>query len=38
MEGEATPFEARDALLGAYREALDAGYRFFSFGDAMLIV
>ena len=38
MEGEVTPFEARDALLGAYREALDAGYRFFSFGDAMLIV
>jgi S-adenosylmethionine:tRNA-ribosyltransferase-isomerase (queuine synthetase) len=25
-------------LLGAYREALDAGYRFFSFGDAMLLV
>ena len=38
MEGGVTPFEARDALLGAYREALDAGYRFFSFGDAMLIV
>ena len=34
----ATPFEARDALLGAYRAALDGGYRFFSFGDAMLIL
>ena len=34
----AHPFEARDALLGAYRAALEAGYRFFSFGDAMLIV
>lgn len=33
----ATPLEARDALLGAYRAALDAGYRFYSFGDAMLI-
>ena len=38
MESDATPFEARDELLGAYRAALDAGYRFFSFGDAMLIV
>ena len=38
MESGATPFEARDVLLGAYRVALDAGYRFFSFGDAMLIV
>ena len=38
MEGGASPFEARDALLAAYRTALDAGYRFFSFGDAMLIV
>jgi S-adenosylmethionine:tRNA ribosyltransferase-isomerase len=34
----ATPFEARDTLLAAYHEALQAGYRFFSFGDAMLIV
>jgi S-adenosylmethionine:tRNA ribosyltransferase-isomerase len=31
-------FAARDRLLGAYREALEQGYRFFSFGDAMLIV
>jgi S-adenosylmethionine:tRNA ribosyltransferase-isomerase len=29
---------ARDALLSAYRTALRDGYRFFSFGDAMLIV
>ncbi|HUH17260.1 MAG TPA: tRNA preQ1(34) S-adenosylmethionine ribosyltransferase-isomerase QueA [Methylomirabilota bacterium] len=35
---EATPLEARDALLGAYRAALAEGYRFFSFGDAMLIL
>jgi S-adenosylmethionine:tRNA ribosyltransferase-isomerase len=28
---------ARDTLLAAYRNALDEGYRFFSFGDAMLI-
>ncbi|MCV0403498.1 MAG: tRNA preQ1(34) S-adenosylmethionine ribosyltransferase-isomerase QueA [Chloroflexi bacterium] len=35
---DADAFEARDVLLGAYREAIDAGYRFFSFGDAMLIV
>jgi S-adenosylmethionine:tRNA ribosyltransferase-isomerase len=35
---DASPFAARDLLLGAYREALDEGYRFFSFGDAMLIV
>ena len=37
MGSGATPFEARDALLSAYRVALDEGYRFFSFGDAMLI-
>jgi S-adenosylmethionine:tRNA ribosyltransferase-isomerase len=35
---DASPFAARDLLLGAYREALDEGYRFFSFGDGMLIV
>jgi S-adenosylmethionine:tRNA ribosyltransferase-isomerase len=33
----ATPFEARDTLLAAYRVALAEGYRFFSFGDAMFI-
>ncbi len=37
MEG-ATAFDARDRLLGAYRTALAEGYRFFSFGDAMLIL
>jgi S-adenosylmethionine:tRNA ribosyltransferase-isomerase len=34
----ATPLEARDALLAAYRSALDRGFRFYSFGDAMLIL
>jgi S-adenosylmethionine:tRNA ribosyltransferase-isomerase len=36
MQG-ATALEARDTLLAAYRTALEGGYRFFSFGDAMLI-
>ena len=31
------PLEARDALLAAYRAALASGFRFYSFGDAMLI-
>jgi S-adenosylmethionine:tRNA ribosyltransferase-isomerase len=35
---DASAFDARDRLLAAYREALAEGYRFFSFGDAMLIV
>ena len=34
----ADPFAARDRLLDAYRIAIAGGYRFFSFGDAMLIV
>ena len=34
----ADPHQARDTLLAAYAHALEAGYRFFSFGDAMLIV
>jgi S-adenosylmethionine:tRNA ribosyltransferase-isomerase len=33
-----TPLEARDTLLAAYRSALASGFRFYSFGDAMLIV
>lgn len=31
-------YEARDTVVAAYVDALGAGYRFFSFGDAMLIV
>jgi len=31
-------YGARNTLLAAYMLALEAGYRFFSFGDAMLIV
>ena len=30
-------FYDREAILAAYRHAVDAGYRFFSFGDAMFI-
>lgn len=30
-------FAGRDAILEAYREAVTAGYRFYSYGDAMLI-
>jgi S-adenosylmethionine:tRNA-ribosyltransferase-isomerase (queuine synthetase) len=29
--------EARDTLLAAYRSALERGFRFYSFGDAMLV-
>ena len=36
--GGADPYAARDCLLDAYRLALANGYRFFSFGDAMLVV
>jgi S-adenosylmethionine:tRNA ribosyltransferase-isomerase len=32
-----SPLEARDTLLAAYRSALERGFRFYSFGDAMLI-
>jgi S-adenosylmethionine:tRNA ribosyltransferase-isomerase len=38
MAASTGAYEARDTLLAAYREALGSGYRFFSFGDAMLIV
>jgi S-adenosylmethionine:tRNA ribosyltransferase-isomerase len=37
MERGTAALAARDTLVAAYREALEAGYRFFSFGDAMLI-
>jgi S-adenosylmethionine:tRNA ribosyltransferase-isomerase len=31
-------FAGRDLILRAYRHALDAGYRFYSYGDASLIL
>ena len=34
----ASAFAGRERLLQAYAEAIRAGYRFYSFGDAMLIV
>jgi S-adenosylmethionine:tRNA ribosyltransferase-isomerase len=38
MPRGSTEDDARRAVLAAYRTALDEGYRFFSYGDAMLIV
>jgi S-adenosylmethionine:tRNA ribosyltransferase-isomerase len=34
---DTTSLQARDTLLAAYRSALERGFRFYSFGDAMLI-
>lgn len=31
-------FAGKDKILSAYREAMDSGYRFFSYGDAMFIM
>jgi S-adenosylmethionine:tRNA ribosyltransferase-isomerase len=31
-------FAGREVILDAYREAVQEGYRFFSYGDAMLIL
>jgi S-adenosylmethionine:tRNA ribosyltransferase-isomerase len=31
-------FAGRELILGAYRHAVNAGYRFYSYGDAMLIL
>jgi S-adenosylmethionine:tRNA ribosyltransferase-isomerase len=36
--GATAPLDARDTLLAAYRAALETGFRFYSFGDAMLIL
>jgi S-adenosylmethionine:tRNA ribosyltransferase-isomerase len=33
-----TAFAGKRLIDNAYREAINAGYRFYSFGDAMLII
>jgi S-adenosylmethionine:tRNA ribosyltransferase-isomerase len=30
-------FGGREKVLGAYKHAVEAGYRFYSYGDCMLI-
>jgi S-adenosylmethionine:tRNA ribosyltransferase-isomerase len=34
----ATAFAGKELVNRAYQEAINAGYRFYSFGDAMLIL
>ena len=31
-------FAGYDLIMRAYREAIDSGYRFYSYGDAMVII
>jgi S-adenosylmethionine:tRNA ribosyltransferase-isomerase len=33
-----TAFAGKKLIDNAYREAIEAGYRFYSFGDAMLVL
>ncbi len=37
-QGHADPNRGRQIMLDAYHDAIEKGYRFYSFGDAMLIV
>jgi S-adenosylmethionine:tRNA ribosyltransferase-isomerase len=36
--GNNTNIDGRELILKAYHAAIDEGYRFFSYGDAMLIL